>query len=290
MLVPLAAGAAGIFVVTALVALAHASNYRYEYGSLLNGDVNGPHDEAHRWIEDNLDPESFIVIDSTFLIDLREADAPGDAGGFDRTYHYWIVDRDPGVRTRLLKDDWRNVDYVVSTESMAGDMNRGDLPFVSSVLRHANPIAAFGEQHEGVQIYAVNHFSARDDDHGAPPAVVPSGATEVRSAFTLDRAPATAGASPDRPLFFAGTCADSILSIVVSDGVLYAEIPCDQFAAFDGLEGQPVGVHVEVADPIVLSVGSNEADQASLVVGRVWYQPIQREDTLTSAPTGAVTN
>ncbi len=281
--IPIIIVAAVLVLLVPYFALSRAPVYRSQFRDLYQRDYNVVHHEAERWIATNLDRDALLIIDTTYLIDLREVGgspgAGGSKGGFDKTYHYWIADRDPGVRTRLLKDDWRNVDFIVLTPPMAGDVNRGDLPFVSTVVDHANPIAQFGDGQSLIRILAVNRLSEEPTGIGSRPPLVPESARELLDSFSYGP-PAVAGVpDPKINVFFVTRCADDLLRIAMSDGVVYTELPCSQEPLFDGFYGRSVLMNVSVGDPTTLTLKAEGQEDIQLAVGRVWLQGFPNEPT-----------
>ena len=74
----------------------------------------------------------------------RELHAPpaGDPTFPDAQY-YWEVGEDPKVQRRDFGDNWRTVNYVVSTPQMIVDDSQQDFPIVTPALEHSRPIADF---------------------------------------------------------------------------------------------------------------------------------------------------
>ncbi len=66
----------------------------------------------------------------------------GDPTFADAQY-YWEVGEDPKVQRRDFADNWRNVDYVVTTPQMIADAGQQDFAIVTPALEHSRPIADF---------------------------------------------------------------------------------------------------------------------------------------------------
>src|SRR5918994_1376223 len=61
-----------------------------------------PLTQAQRWIEDNVPPDSPILVDDAIWVDLVRDDRPAS-----RVVWFWKLDRDPEIRARY-PDGWRN--------------------------------------------------------------------------------------------------------------------------------------------------------------------------------------
>ena len=102
-----------------------------------------------------------LVVDVTFWVDLQEARPPAawrGIGGSTRvygSYHYWVVDRDPAVRSGVFEDDWRNGDYVVMAPFMEHDIAAGSVDFVKAIVDHSTLVAEFESGYYRVRIMKV---------------------------------------------------------------------------------------------------------------------------------------
>lgn len=72
--------------------------------------------QALEWIRQNLNADSLIVTHDTLWTDLR--DPPPGVTAFPNLLSHWKVGLDPAVRTWLLNDDPRKIDYLLTTPDL----------------------------------------------------------------------------------------------------------------------------------------------------------------------------
>lgn len=105
--------------------------------------------DAVNWILSGKDDKNFIVIDNYGYIDLRTK----NNDNFKTAEYYWKVDKDPDIREDLLDDDFRNIDYIVSTPQLEYDVKRAGLDLTGTALENAIPIKRFEADNYYVQIW-----------------------------------------------------------------------------------------------------------------------------------------
>lgn len=93
------------------------------------------------WVIQNVPPRSRIIIDQSLWLDLREN--PQLRARFDNAHYYWKVAQDPEIRNGVFNNDWRTVDYVITTNQMLGDTNRARLNLISDALARSTLVASF---------------------------------------------------------------------------------------------------------------------------------------------------
>jgi len=71
--------------------------------------------EAVEWIRQRVPENAVILTDAYAFVELRES-------GYPNTHHYWKADTDPDVKFTLLRDDHCEVDYLVTTPQVVGDI------------------------------------------------------------------------------------------------------------------------------------------------------------------------
>jgi 4-amino-4-deoxy-L-arabinose transferase-like glycosyltransferase len=114
---------------------------------LMTVDHDRPLTQAQLWIEDNVPPDSPILVDDAIWVDLVRDDRPAS-----RVVWFWKLDRDPEIRARY-PDGWRNFDYVVST--IAVRLSMAQLPEISAAVNNGKVVASFGEGGDQVQVLRV---------------------------------------------------------------------------------------------------------------------------------------
>jgi hypothetical protein len=97
--------------------------------------------QAVGWIQHHVPPSSHMVIDEYMWEELHDP-PPGDPRYSDAQY-YWKAADDPAVRRQGFNDNWRNVDYVVTTPQLVYDTIHNNFPIVTAALEHSLPVAAF---------------------------------------------------------------------------------------------------------------------------------------------------
>ncbi len=75
---------------------------------LWNGLQADAQNQATQWIEKNLPRSSLMIIDESMWTDLYDH-------GYTSAHYYWKVQDDPAIRDKVFHDNWRTVDYVVTT-------------------------------------------------------------------------------------------------------------------------------------------------------------------------------
>jgi hypothetical protein len=97
--------------------------------------------QAVKWVERHVPPSSRIVIDQ-YMWNALHAPSPGEAK-FADAHYYWKVGADPQVQRQGFHNDWRKVDYVITTPELVSDTRRQRFPIVVPALEHSVPVAAF---------------------------------------------------------------------------------------------------------------------------------------------------
>lgn len=139
---PLRASSRGL-AVTAVAACALLLVVGYERSDrgLWTKDPVAGQVSAVRWVQHHVPPSSRLVIDEYMWDELRDPPS-GDPSYADAQY-YWKVGEDPAVQRRGFADNWRKVDYVVTTPQLVYDTAHNDFPIVTPALEHSHSVAAF---------------------------------------------------------------------------------------------------------------------------------------------------
>ncbi|MEU7625589.1 ArnT family glycosyltransferase [Streptomyces hygroscopicus] len=99
--------------------------------------------QAARWLREGHIPDpggSRVVVDGVLWLD---AVGSGLRPGTGAIWHY-KVDQDPAI-AETMPHGWRDIDYVVSTPALRGERHNPQMPTIADLLRHATPVATFGE-------------------------------------------------------------------------------------------------------------------------------------------------
>ncbi len=119
--------------------------YRPGVANAMSADADAQFRGAQAWLEENLEPDDIVLLDSALWLDVvRQGHPP------ENTVWYYKLDTDPAVE---LPGDWRAVDYVVTTEVIR--TTTYELPNVEAVIENSEVVAVFGEGPGQVEIKAL---------------------------------------------------------------------------------------------------------------------------------------
>ncbi len=71
---------------------------------------------ATQWVEKHIPKNDPIVIDMYMWPELY-------TNGYASAHYYWKVDEDPAIRDGVFHDNWKDIDYIVTTHEMTQDIN-----------------------------------------------------------------------------------------------------------------------------------------------------------------------
>ncbi len=130
----------GLAAVGACALLLLVGYERSERGLWTKDPVAGQISAVH-WIQRHLPSSSRMVIDMYMWDELH--DPPSGEPRYADAQYYWKVGEDPTVQRQGFADDWRKVDYVVTTPQLVYDTIHNVFPIVTPALEHSLPVAAF---------------------------------------------------------------------------------------------------------------------------------------------------
>ncbi len=90
-----------------------------------------------------------MIIDESMWTDLYDH-------GYTSAHYYWKVQDDPAIRDKVFHDNWRTVDFVVTTIQMLTDAQSQNMTLVEETIAHSTPIARFDTGGWPVEIRKVN--------------------------------------------------------------------------------------------------------------------------------------
>lgn len=105
------------------------------------------------WILSRKLPTQFYAIDNYAYLDLNLR----NDGNFKNAEYYWKVDGDKDIKEKVLHSDPNNIDYILFTPLIGGDLGTGELPMIGTALSQSNPITSFTGDGWYVQIWAVKN-------------------------------------------------------------------------------------------------------------------------------------
>jgi hypothetical protein len=117
------------------VAVPMAQDWRSGLQRLANVNMDLPYNASTAWLLENVEPGEMLVVDNVTWTDLiRE--------GYPEETLIWFnrLDNDPAVQASV--GDWRNVDWIVSTEVIRNSPTNGVL--VRQLLDGSTPVAGWG--------------------------------------------------------------------------------------------------------------------------------------------------
>jgi Dolichyl-phosphate-mannose-protein mannosyltransferase len=103
--------------------------------------------QAVSWIKSNIPLKSYMVVDESSWQDLYD-------DGYRYAHYYWKVENDPAIRNNVFHNNWRSVDYIVTTPQMLSDLVA--LPLVTTIWKHSTPIISFDTGGWTVEVRKVN--------------------------------------------------------------------------------------------------------------------------------------
>ena len=152
--IALPSAAALIAVAACLAAILLIVGYQRSETPLWTGKPVNGQIAASQWIQRNLPASSRLVIDNYMWNDLH---APGPGGrAFPDAHYYWKVGDDPQVRRTAFKDNWRDVDYVITTPQLVSDTEQQHFPVVTPALEHSVLVKTFDTGGWNIQVRHVD--------------------------------------------------------------------------------------------------------------------------------------
>lgn len=123
--------------------------------NLFSTDINRIHRQAVTWLRDHVTPDSQLVGDDQFWVDLRRSD--GRHQGFAGTHSHWQVALDPAISNGLFHGDWKFIDYLVVSPGMESILTAYPDKIPYQAFQNSTPIVDFSYGDAVVEIRRVNH-------------------------------------------------------------------------------------------------------------------------------------
>lgn len=138
--------AAVAFAAVAVTLLAQA--WQPKLNVLLNDDADASSRQAVAWVDQNVDRDKRLVVESALWSDLERK-------GFNRPEPVWIykTETDPEVQAEL--GGWEGIDYLVLNGPTLQDSTRAKFPTVFQAIDNARVVAEFGTDENKVVIMQV---------------------------------------------------------------------------------------------------------------------------------------
>jgi hypothetical protein len=122
------------------IAVGCVLDFGHSGDALWTADPVAGQEQAITWVDQHLPHNSRIVIDNYMWYDLHE---PATGAPFPNAIYYWNVGFNPRIRRQVFDDDWRKVDYVITTPQMIHDTGVQAFPVVTPALEHSVSVREF---------------------------------------------------------------------------------------------------------------------------------------------------
>jgi len=130
----------------------HSTHFRATQ-NIYTSDQTTSQKDAVNWILNKKEPNTFYAIDNYAYLDLRYRNQQN----FANAEYYWKVDGDKDIKNKILKNDSNNIDYILFTPTIGGDLGTGELKLVGKALENSSPITSFAGDGWYVQIWGVRN-------------------------------------------------------------------------------------------------------------------------------------
>jgi endo-1,4-beta-D-glucanase Y len=138
----------GMFVIVAFMLMTQFHLFR---GDAFFMNQNIYHRQSLKWIRDNVDSKSIIAIDNTW----EDLNNPKNVSGkvFPNAELFFKFDYDIEIKEGLIKNDYRNIKYVVGTNPLYEEIKSGRAPLLKKTLDNSKLL----ESYESGKNFVVDH-------------------------------------------------------------------------------------------------------------------------------------
>jgi 4-amino-4-deoxy-L-arabinose transferase-like glycosyltransferase len=141
----------GVAVVS--IAFGCVLDFSHAGDALWTANPVGGQEQAVAWVDKHVPRDSHIFIDNYMWYDLHE---PSAGRPFPDAIYYWNVGFNPTIRKQVFDDNWRDVDYVITTPQMIHDTKLQVFPVVTPALEHSESVRQFDTGGWTVDVRKVN--------------------------------------------------------------------------------------------------------------------------------------
>jgi endo-1,4-beta-D-glucanase Y/4-amino-4-deoxy-L-arabinose transferase-like glycosyltransferase len=106
-------------------------------------DQTTPQLKALDWIDTNIPKNANLIMDNYAYIEFHDHSPANRYTLPTLANYYWKADKDPDVNDKVLKGNWRNVDYILATPQVQYDANFAGLPLVKDAFDNSVTIQSF---------------------------------------------------------------------------------------------------------------------------------------------------
>ncbi len=121
-----------------------------------------PQIQSVDWIKRNISPNSILAIDASQILDLRLSRFAGDPA-FPNAHWFWKLDQDPQIKNGIIKNDWRNINYLILTHEFVTRIRDDSVPFVKNALDYSRQIATWGPISDETYLNVPRRISTNGD-------------------------------------------------------------------------------------------------------------------------------
>jgi len=111
--------------------------------------------QALAWVRQHVPADAQIVIDDDLWVDLR--DGPPGQPSFPGAHSHWKVANDPAVYRELFNNDWRNIDYLITTPGLEEIFKQNPEKLPYQAWSNSTPVARFNVGDAAIEVRRVNH-------------------------------------------------------------------------------------------------------------------------------------
>lgn len=110
--------------------------FQSDHAILWDGAQADAQNQATAWIEEHITHKSTIIIDMYMWPDLYDH-------GYTNAHYYWKAQADPAIRDNVLRNNWRNIDYIVTTDQMLSDVQVQHMKLLQDTLANSTLLVRF---------------------------------------------------------------------------------------------------------------------------------------------------
>ena len=107
-----------------------------------------------QYIRENIPPDAIMIVDDDLWVDLH--DGGKNYPSYPNAHSHWKVTGDPEIRDKLLKNDWRNVDYVIVSNKLPETLQINGEKLVQDAIANSTLMARFEKGDVAVEVRRVN--------------------------------------------------------------------------------------------------------------------------------------
>lgn len=141
--------------VSVLVLLSPFIWYYVTHPAVYQLDQTTPQIQSLEWITKNLPKNVNFVIDNYAYVEFHDHNPANKYTLPTLANYYWKADKDPDVNYKVLKGNWRNVDYILATPQVQYDADFAGLPLVKNAFDNSVVIQTFQGNKWNVEIRKV---------------------------------------------------------------------------------------------------------------------------------------